>query len=128
LTLRNQPTMLLSTVRASAPTAVVSLLTAVRFHPALTPLNHPHFIVALRLSKLLPTRLANPSTPPLRRTNHESPVQNAQLHRVRRASGFVQIPLSQVPRRETLGSTQKFGAGALVDRVLRFIVNGPAFV
>jgi hypothetical protein len=74
------PTMLLSTVRASAPTAVVSLLTAVRFHPALTPLNHPHFIVALRLSKLLPTRLANPSNPsnpPLRRTNHESPMQNA---------------------------------------------------
>jgi hypothetical protein len=28
-----------------------------------------------------------------------------------------------VPRRETLGSTQKFGAGALVDRVLRFITN-----
>jgi hypothetical protein len=40
--------------------------------------------------------------------------------RVRRARGFVQIPLSQVPRRETLVATQKFGAGALVDRVLRF--------
>ena len=31
--------------------------------------------------------------------------------------------LSQVPRRATLGSMQKFGAGALVDRVLRFINN-----
>jgi hypothetical protein len=28
--------------------------------------------------------------------------------------------LSQVPRRETLGSTRKLTAGALVDRVLRF--------
>jgi hypothetical protein len=36
------------------------------------------------------------------------------------ASGFVQIPLSQVPRRETLGSTRVLGAGALVDGVLRF--------
>jgi transposase len=34
------------------------------------------------------------------------------------ASGFVQIPLSQVPRRDTLGSTRVLGAGALVDRAL----------
>jgi len=50
-------------------------------------------------------------------------MQNAY---VRRASGFVQIPLSQVPQRETLGSAQTFGAGALVDRVLRFIDGAPA--
>ena len=31
--------------------------------------------------------------------------------------------LSQVPRRETLGSTRVLGAGALVDRALRFIAN-----
>jgi len=35
----------------------------------------------------------------------------------------VQIPLSQVPRRNTLGPTEQLGAGALVDRVLRFIAN-----
>jgi hypothetical protein len=34
------------------------------------------------------------------------------------ASDFVQIPLSQVPRRETFRSTRTFVAGALVDRVL----------
>jgi hypothetical protein len=44
---------------------------------------------------------------------------------VRRASGFIQIPLSQVPRREALGSTRTLGAGALVDRELRFIANYP---
>ena len=43
--------------------------------------------------------------------------------RVRRASGFVQIFLSQVPRRETLGSPRKLTAGALVDRKLRFNAN-----
>jgi hypothetical protein len=31
--------------------------------------------------------------------------------------------LSQVPRRETLGSTRGLGAGTLVDRVLRFFAN-----
>jgi len=39
------------------------------------------------------------------------------------ASGFVQIPLSQVPRRDTVGSTRLHGAGALVDRKLRFRFN-----
>ena len=34
-----------------------------------------------------------------------------------------QILLSQVPRRETLGSPQKLTAGALVDRKLRFCDN-----
>jgi hypothetical protein len=55
------------------------------------------------------------------------PVRMQKAFRVR--CDFVQIPLSQVPRRETLGSTQKFGAGALVDRVLRFCNSygcGPA--
>ena len=37
--------------------------------------------------------------------------------------GFVQIPLSQVPRRETVGSARTLGAGALVDRALRFIAK-----
>jgi hypothetical protein len=39
------------------------------------------------------------------------------------ASGFMQIPLSQVPWREALGSTPTLGAGALVGRALRFIVD-----
>jgi hypothetical protein len=39
---------------------------------------------------------------------------------VANASDFVQIPLSQVPRRDTVGSTRLHGAGALVDRELRF--------
>ena len=43
--------------------------------------------------------------------------------RVRRVSGFVQIPLSQVPRRDALGSTPISRAGALVDRVLRFFAS-----
>jgi len=37
------------------------------------------------------------------------------------ARDFVQIPLSQVPRRKTLGPARQLGAGALVDRVLRFV-------
>jgi hypothetical protein len=36
------------------------------------------------------------------------------------ASDFPQITLSQVPRREALGFTRLLGAGALVDRVLRY--------
>jgi hypothetical protein len=40
------------------------------------------------------------------------------------ATGLLEINLrllSQVPRRETLGSARKLGAGALVDRKLRFV-------
>ena len=42
-------------------------------------------------------------------------------HPPQNASGFLQILLSQAPRRETIGSTGLPGAGALVDRILRFI-------
>ena len=48
MTLPNQPTMPLSTARASAPPDVVSLLTAVHFHPVLTSVNHPHLIVGTK--------------------------------------------------------------------------------
>jgi len=41
----------------------------------------------------------------------------------RNSSDFVQIPLSQVPRRDTVGSTRLHGAGALVDRELRYFAN-----
>ena len=42
---------------------------------------------------------------------------------VRRASGFVQILLSQVRRRETVCSTRLRRAGVLVDKILRFCAN-----
>jgi len=76
LTLLNKQSTPLSTARASAPTAEVSPLTAVRFHPVLTSVNLPHLIVALQLSNLLPTPLTTPPNPPARRTNRESPMQN----------------------------------------------------
>jgi hypothetical protein len=61
---------------------------------------------------------------PLTHTNHEKlDLEIGWLPRVRRVSGFVQIRLSQVPRRDVLGSTPISRAGALVDRVLRFNVN-----
>jgi hypothetical protein len=64
----------------------------------------------------------------LRRSNSETAIENPQIKvsspaSAANASGLIQIPLSQVPRREALGSTRTLGIGALVDRVLRFIVN-----
>ena len=76
LTLPNRTINPLSTARASAPTALVSSLTAIRFNPALISVNHPHLIAALRLSKLLPTRFLTPPNSVARRTNRESPMQN----------------------------------------------------
>ena len=76
--------------------------------------------------KLLPTRLANPSNPPVRRTNRESTMQNPKLHRVRHASGFVQIPLSQVRRRDALPLTPNAPRRALVDRALGFLNTNQA--
>jgi hypothetical protein len=66
----------------------------------------------------------------LRRSNSETAIENPQIKisspaSAANASGFIQIPLSQVPRREALGSTRTLGAGALVDRALRFIANWP---
>jgi len=46
LTLLNHPTMLLSTARASAPTAVVSVLTEIHLNPPPTFLNYPHRIAS----------------------------------------------------------------------------------
>jgi hypothetical protein len=76
LILLNQSTMPLSFARASAPTVVVSLLVAIHLKPPLIFLNHPHLIVALQLSKLLPTRFRTPPNSATRRTNRESPMQN----------------------------------------------------
>ena len=76
LTLPDKLTMTLSAARACAPTAVVSPLAPVHLNPALTSVNHPHLIVTLQLSKLLPTRLTTSPNPPARRTNRESPMQN----------------------------------------------------
>src|ERR1700733_3528070 len=123
LTLPNHPTIPLCTARAFAPTAVVSVLTEIHLNPPLTFLNYPHRIAFSDLPILSPTSFTTPLNQTLRRTNRESRMQNPYLPRVRRASGFVQIFLSQVPRRETLGSPRKLTAGALVDRKLRFFAN-----
>jgi hypothetical protein len=77
LTLPNQPTILLSTARASTPTAAVSPFSAVRFHPPLTFLNPLHRIVVLQRSRLLLTLFPTPPNPSRPRTNRESPMQNA---------------------------------------------------
>jgi hypothetical protein len=62
-------------------------------------------------------RLPHDSNSVVAYDGHDRPASAAN------ASDFVQIPLSQVPRRETLGSTRTLGAGALVDRALRFYVS-----
>jgi hypothetical protein len=118
LTLPNQASMPLSTARASAPTAGVSPLTEIHLNPPLTFLNHPHLITSSDLLTLSSTSFTRPPNQPIPRINRESRMQNPYLPRVRRVSGFVQIPLSQVPRRDALGSTPMSRAGALVDRVL----------
>jgi hypothetical protein len=76
LTLPNPPTMLLSTARASAPTAVVSPLTEIHLNPPLTLLNHPHLIASSDLPTLSSTSFTGPPNPPIRRTNRQSPMQN----------------------------------------------------
>jgi hypothetical protein len=76
LTLPNLPTMPLSTARASAPTAVVSLLTEIHLNPPLTFVNYPHRIAASGLPTLSPTCFTSTPNPILRRTNGESRMQN----------------------------------------------------
>jgi hypothetical protein len=76
LTLLNHPTMLLSTARASAPTAVVSVLTEIHLNRSLTFLNYPHRIASSDLPTLSPTSFTSPLNPTLRRTNRESRMQN----------------------------------------------------
>ena len=76
LTLPNHPTIPLSTARAFAPTAVVSVLTEIRPNPPLTFLNYPNRIASSDLPTLLPTSFTSPPNPTLRRTNRESRMQN----------------------------------------------------
>jgi hypothetical protein len=68
-------------------------------------------------------RLGQPSQPENKARNEQA--KSIALPRIRRPSGFVQISLSQVPRRDTLRSTRKLGAGALVDRDLRYSQQRP---
>src|SRR5580692_10709470 len=75
LTLPNHPAMPPSTARASAPTVVVSLLTEIHLNPPLTFVNYPHRIASSDLP-LSPTSFTSPLNPTLRRTNHESRMQN----------------------------------------------------
>jgi hypothetical protein len=77
LTLPNHPTMPLSTARASAPTAIVSVRTEIHLNPPLTLLNYPHRIASSDLPTLSPTSFTTPLNPTLRPTNRESPMQNA---------------------------------------------------
>jgi hypothetical protein len=60
LTLPNPPTMPLSTARASAPTAAVSVLTEIHLNPPLTFVNYPHRIASSDLPTLLPTSFTSP--------------------------------------------------------------------
>ena len=118
MTLPNQPTMPLSTARASAPTAVVSLLTAVRLHPALTSVNHPHLIVALQLSKLLPTRF--PTRPTLL---FDEQIANRPCKTHSSPASAAPAASYKSPYRKCAGVmlhrlTRRFRAGALVDREL----------
>ena len=76
LTLPNHPSMPLSPARASAPTAIVSLLTVLHLNPPLTFVNYPHRIASSDLLTLSPTSFTNPPNPTLRRTNRESRMQN----------------------------------------------------
>jgi len=76
LTLPNHPTIPLSTARAFAPTAVVSVLTEIRLNPPLTFVNYPYRIASSDLPTLLPTSFTSPRNPTLRRTNRESRMQN----------------------------------------------------
>ena len=76
MTLPNHPTTLLSTAPASAPTAVVSLLTVLHLHPPLTFVNYPHRIASSDLPTLSPTSFTSPLNPSLPRTNRESRMQN----------------------------------------------------
>jgi hypothetical protein len=90
----------------------------VYFHP----LSYPHRIASSDLLPLSPKSFTSPLNPTLPRTNRESRMKNPYPHRVRR---FVQIFLSQVLGRDTLGSTRKLTAGALVERKLRFFAIDP---
>ena len=76
MTLPNRPIKPLSTARASAPTAVVSLLTVLHLNPPLTFLNYPHRIASSDLPTLSPTSFTSPLNPTLPRTNRESRMQN----------------------------------------------------
>jgi len=76
LTLPNPPTMPPFITRAFAPTGLVSSLTAIRFNPPLTFLNHPHLIASSDLPTLSSTSFTGPPNQPIRRTNHQSRMQN----------------------------------------------------
>jgi hypothetical protein len=76
LTLPNRPSNPPSTARASAPTAVVSLLNEIHRNPPLTFVNYPHRIASSDPLTLSPTSFTIPHNPPARRTNHEARIQN----------------------------------------------------
>ena len=124
MTLPNHPTMPLSTARASAPTAVVSLLTAIHLNPPLTFANYPHRIASSDLPTLSPASFTgplNPTLPTNKSANrpcktHSSPASAAP-------AASYKSPYRKCPGGKHLGSAPKLTAGALVDRELRFIAS-----
>jgi hypothetical protein len=77
LTLPNQPSMPLSTARASVPTAVASPLTEIHLDPALAFQIHRQLITSSHLPTLSSTSFTCLPNQPMRRTNRESRMQNA---------------------------------------------------
>ena len=77
LTLPNPRLLSLSTIRASARTLVVSSLTAAYPNPALSFVQNCHRIASPALWKLRPPSFIAAIHPPRRRTNFETPKQNA---------------------------------------------------
>ena len=76
MTLPNPPSVPLSTARASAPTARVSLLTDIYLDPPLTFLNYRCQIASPDLLTLSPISFTSSPNPILPRTIRESRIQN----------------------------------------------------
>jgi hypothetical protein len=76
LTLPNHSSMPIITARASARTAVVSLLTEIYLNPPLTFVNYPHRIDSSDPLTLSPASFTSPHNSTLPQSTHESRMQN----------------------------------------------------
>jgi hypothetical protein len=121
LILLDRPSIPLPTKRAAALSPVMSSLLPLSPGSALTPRKPFTRSPSSGFPDSHPTLLPHPT---IHQAEEQSSKRPNKTHGSRasaaNASGFIHIPLSQVPRRETLGSTRTLGAGALVDRRLRF--------
>ena len=118
LTLLNHPTMLLSTARASAPTAVVSVLTEIHFNPPLTFVNYPQRIASSTYQHSRRYLLSVRSTQPWTKKS-QSRMQNHSSPRSPRQGLRTNPPIANAPAGRT-----SFYAEAhrrrICDRGLRF--------